>query len=304
MSVDHHLGMTALSFVFALFAALLFALSASLQQASARTTALAAPHAPSAVAAAVTFFRNLLRQPLWLGGLAVNVAGFCVHAVALRLGPIPVVQALLVMQLLFALPLAAWRRRIKLLRTDWIGTALVCAGLIVLVTRHLSHGDVRRPSLPYGLVAIGVIIALLVAIGAQIPKRRTQSRSALLGAAAGCCSATTAVLVVVATHDLPRLSWPLPAIVVSAALSGVVAQAAFASGSLPTALTAMTVSDPTVSYLATVALFCGAAHPNPLALALAAALVVAGVILLANSPTLHDEHDTQVVVREVQLAID
>jgi drug/metabolite transporter (DMT)-like permease len=304
MSVDHHFGMTALSFVFALLAALLFAVSASLQQSSARTTALAAPKASSAAAAAVAFFRKLLRQPVWLGGLAVNVAGFCVHAVALRLGPIPVVQALLVMQLLFALPLAAWRRRIKLLRTDWIGTALVCGGLVVLVTRHLSHGDVRPASLPFGLIAVGGIIAVLVAVGAQIPRQRTQTRAALLGVAAGCCSATTAVLVVVATHDLPRLTWPLAGIVVSAALSGLVSQAAFASGSLPTALTSMTVSDPSVSYLATVMLFYGAAHPNPMVLALAATLVVAGVILLANSPTLHDERDAHAAVREVELAVD
>lgn len=283
--------MIALSSACALVAALLFAVSASLQQTAARSTALSEPRRGSAFTAPFLLVARLLRQPLWLLGLGANVAGFVGHAVALRLGHIPTVQALLVVQLLFALPLAAARRKMRPLPRDWIGTGLVCVGLIVLVVQDLSHGAIRQRSLPYGILAICGVVALLVAIGSQIPVRHTQARAALFGIAAGCCSATTAVLVVVGTSALPHITWPLVGIVVSTLCSGLLAQTAFASGSLPTALTSMTVTDPTMSYLATITLFTAAAHPNPAALVCAAALVLAGVVLIANSPMLHDERD-------------
>lgn len=172
--------MTALSFVFAIVAALLFALSASLQQSAARSTALAAPRRSPLIAPFV-LIGKLLRQPVWLTGLGANIVGFVAHAGALRLGPIPVVQALLVTQLLFALPLAAARRRLRPLRRDWTGTALVCAGLVVLVVQHVPHGEVQRPALPYGLAAVLGSVALIVSVTIRIPLRRTQTRAALLG---------------------------------------------------------------------------------------------------------------------------
>lgn len=72
---------------------------------------------------------------------------------------------------------------------------------------------------------------------------------------------------------------------------GLLAQDAFASGSLPTALTAMAVTDPVASWVIGALVF--DLHPpaGPTALlgsAAAGLLVVAGVAVLANSPTLHE----------------
>ncbi|NUS42986.1 MAG: DMT family transporter [Mycobacteriaceae bacterium] len=283
----------ALSGIFAIVAALLFALSASLQQTAARGEALTGPRRSPA-----RFLLDLVRQRRWLAGMAANLAGFGVHAVALRLGAIPVVQALLVAQLLFALPLAAFRRRIRLLRRDWTGTALVCVGLIVLVMQHISHETLRSQRLAPVLLGVAGLVALIAAAASCIPVRHTQNRAALFGIGAGCCSAMTAVLVVVGTEALPLITWPLLAIALSTLVSGLFAQAAFASGSLPTAFTAMTITDPVVSYLATAVLFVTATRPNPLQLVVAAVLVTAGVVLLANSPTLHDERDRTVTPRD------
>ena len=46
-----------------------------------------------------------MRDRLWLGGWAANLAGFMAQATALHFGSIAVVQALLVTQLLFAIVL-------------------------------------------------------------------------------------------------------------------------------------------------------------------------------------------------------
>jgi drug/metabolite transporter (DMT)-like permease len=279
--------MSLLSAIFAIAAALLFAQSASLQQSTARATAL-----DSSTNGALAVLRSLLRQPRWLAGLAANVGGFVAHAAALRYGPLAPVQALLVVQLMFALPLAARRRRISLLPRDWVGTAIVCAGLVVLVTRPLTHGSIRPGALPPWLLGASGAVALLAAAATRVPVRHTQGRAAFYGIAAGVCSATTAVLTAVGVARLPHLSWPVFVIAATTLASGGLAQAAFASGSLPTALTSMTITDPVCSYLATGWLFLSVKHVTPWPLTIAGALVAVGIGILADSPTLHDERDS------------
>lgn len=68
-------------------------------------------------------------------------------------------------------------------------------------------------------------------------------------------------------------------ILISTLTGGLLAQEAYSSGSLPTALIAMQLRGGLV-------LFEGARHPEPIGLGLTAVLVSAGVVVLANSPTL------------------
>ncbi|MGQ4599514.1 DMT family transporter [Nocardia sp. R6R-6] len=273
----------------ALLAAFLFAVSAALQQGAARQAATHAGQGRLLLIAAVA--RRVVTDRRWLAGQGANVAGFVVHAVALSFGGIAVVQALLVVQLLFALPLAALRRGRTLLARDWAGTTAVCAGLILLVAQGVSvHSEVKTSLLPQA--GAGVVVAVVLLFGASRSVRSTQLRSALVAVAAGCCFVTTAVLVVLATSRLPEPSWALLGIPVSTFVGGVLTQEAYARGSLPTALTAMTITDPVLSYLVGTILFTAQVQLRLPLLACAATLVIAGVALLANSPTLHDERDT------------
>lgn len=282
----------------ALLAAFLFAMSAALQQSAARQAATESGQGRFLVLAAIA--RRLIADRRWLAGQVANVAGFVVHALALRFGAIAVVQALLVVQLLFALPFAALRRRRALLVRDWAGTTAVCAGLILLVAQGIpAHSAVHGDLLPAAVA--GVIVVVVVLFGTSRLARSTQLRSALVAVAAGCCFATTAVLVVVATGALPEPSWALLGIPVSTVVGGILTQEAYARGSLPTALTAMTITDPVLSYLVGLTLFTATIHPRPPLLACVATAVIVGVALLANSPTLHDERDLseQAAVRAV-----
>ncbi|MBB5918121.1 hypothetical protein BJY24_007033 [Nocardia transvalensis] len=284
------LGPWAVSGLLALLAALLFAFSASLQQGSVRSAALAAGEAPG-VPAVIRVARSMLTSRGWLLGQGLSVAGFLCHAAALRCGAISTVQALLVVQLPFALPLAARRTGRRLLRRDWAGTAVICAGLVLLVAQGVPHGAVRTDRLPLGLGAVAITVPSLL-LAARVV-RSTQLRSALVAVSAGCCFATTAVLVTVATPVLPQLSWAWLGVPVSAVVGGTLVQEAFARGSLPTALTTTTVTDPVLSYIAGLTLFATATQPDFLWLIAPAALVVGGIALLANSPTLHDERQPQ-----------
>ncbi|WP_232236151.1 DMT family transporter [Nocardia sp. BMG51109] len=282
------LGPGAAGGALALLAALLFAVAAALQQSSARSAALA--RGESGTLAVLGIARTLLTGRRWLVGQGLSVAGFVCHAAALRYGAISTVQALLVVQLLFALPLAARRRRTRLLRRDWAGTVAVCAGLVLLVAQGTPHGSVRLERLPIaGCAVLGAVVVLLV-LGRMTGG--AQLRSALTAMAAGCCFATTAVLVTVATPVLPQLHWAWLGVPLTTVVGGVLTQEAFARGSLPTALTTMTITDPALSYIAGLTLFVTtAAQPHPAGVVAAAAVVVGGVVLLANSPTLHDERD-------------
>ncbi|MGK8489220.1 DMT family transporter [Nocardia asiatica] len=278
----------------ALFSALLFAVSAALQQGAARQAAAETGQGRFLLLAAIA--RRLITDRRWLAGQGANVAGFVVHAFALRFGAIAVVQALLVVQLLFALPFAALRRRRALLARDWAGTTAVCAGLILLVAQGIpAHSAVRGERLP--VAGAAVVVAIVVLFGMSRLARSTQLRSALVAVAAGCCFAATAVLVVVATSALPQPSWALLGIPVTTLLGGILTQEAYARGSLPTALTAMTITDPVLSYLAGATLFTATIHPRPPLLACAAIAVIVGVALLANSPTLHDEREAAEAAR-------
>jgi uncharacterized membrane protein len=247
---------------------------------------------------AVGLLAQLVRSPRWLAGWAVNLVGFGTHAVALHLGSITIVQALLVVQLLFALPLSTMRTGDLPARRDWLATVAVCAGLVVLLTVRgaVPQTTARHAAVPWLVLVAGALILALVA-GARLVRHRTQTRTALVAVAAGLCFCVTAVFVVLATDDLSRhpflttaLDWQLVGLVVSTVLGGLLAQDAFASGSLPTALTAMAVTDPVASWVTGALVF--DVHPPFGATALlgsgaAVLLVAAGVTLLANSPTLH-----------------
>ncbi|WP_280264494.1 DMT family transporter [Nocardia wallacei] len=270
----------------ALLAALLFAVSAALQQGSARSAALATGGEAGMLAVA-GIARTLLTSRRWLVGQGFSVAGFLCHAVALHVGAISLVQALLVTQLLFALPFAAGRRRSRLLRRDWVGTVAVCGGLVSLVAPGVPHGAVRPERLPAAVCVAVVAVTVLLVAGRLA--RPPQLRSACIAMAAGWCFATTAVLMTVATSALPQPSWAWLGVPISTVVGGILTQESFARGSLPTALTTMTITDPLLSYAAGLTLFATATRPPTMPLVFAAALVIGGVALLANSPTLHDE---------------
>lgn len=274
----------------ALLAAAVFAIAANLQH---RVTRPAGGLAPLALAA------RILAHPVWLAGLLANFIGFLLHALALRRGDVSVVQAVLVVQLLFALPLATLRTGTRPRLRDWLGTAAVCAGIATLaLTRH----DVKQVIGPRDGLAVGgfglLAIAALVT-GSRLCRRWPPLRTALLGLAAGTCFSVTATFIVLVVRHIAAvglwhglLEWPTVGLFASGLTAAILVQWSFASGSLPAALTAMTVGDPLSSWVWSTVLFDAVAAPDASVFALAAgagAAMVTGVALLAYSPTLRDD---------------
>ncbi len=284
----------------ALAAALLFAGSASLQQQAARQRS-AARQTPAPLArrtaifgALWRLFRRLLREPLWLVGWVTNLIGFGVQALALHFGSVALVQPLLVAQLLFAVPMAAfWLHRSPTL-ADLVAAVLVCAGLAVFIgVRDVSPAADRadRARLALGCLAAAGLVAVLVLGCVRMALR---VRATVIAVAAGVCFAVSAAMIKLTSDDLlhrgvpaTARDWPGYALAASTFGGLLLEQGAFAAGSLPSAVAAMSVTNPVVSYLLGVFAF-GVRPPDTpgslAGLAVAGALITVGAVGLAHSP--------------------
>ncbi len=271
-------------------AAFLFALAASLQQHEARRAARSGVrHRVSGVGLA----RSLPRSRLWLVGWAVNLAGFAAQGAALYFGTIPIVQVVLVTQLIFALPLATlWFRRWPS-RRDWLSGAAICSGVILFVLSHGGSayaGSADRRRVVLALVCAAVAVAVLVAVSVY---GTALVEAALLAVAAGICFACSAALIKLTIDDLVErgvaataVDWPGYALVVTASSGVALGQWAFATGSLPTAVAATTITNPIASYLIGVLAFHvipATTAPRLAGVVAAGTLLSAGVVGLARS---------------------
>ena len=278
--------------VFALLAALLYAVASVMQQRAAAT-------APPDKSLRIGLLTRLARNPMWLGGISADVAGYAAQFVALEHGTLVLVQPLLVCGLLFALPLGAALSGARLSTRDWLAAASVCAGLavfLVIAGSAHGHGHPTNGAWIALLISGGALSGLLV-LGAR--GRPPRQRAALLSGAAGVIYGISAGFTKTAGmllhHGIVHLltSWQVGGLVVSGVVGMVVAQSAFQAGDLDASLPAMTVSDPVVSILIGAAAF-GESLPSAAGATavevVSLAVMATGVFFLARSKAVHVVH--------------
>jgi drug/metabolite transporter (DMT)-like permease len=243
----------------------------------------------------VLLLRRLVRHPLWLIGWFTNLIGFLSQAVALHFGSVALVQPLLVTQLLFTLPIAAYRDHTRPSARDGLAALSVCAGVVVFLsvrgTAPLDADPDRLRVILAGLIGALVVSGLVVAASQRPPL----AHSTLVAVAAGLCFAMSAVLIKLTTEDLvsrgvaeTAVDWPGYALAVSTLVGLVLGQEAFASGALSAAVAAMTITNPAASYLLGLFAFHAALPSGPGVLAAVSAaglLLFGGAAGLAHSPS-------------------
>ena len=274
-------------------AAFAFALSAMFEQRAASQAT--GSHSLDTVHGFSAFLRALMRRKLWLTGFVINNVGFVIQAAALHLGSVAVVQPVMVSQVLFALLLTGVGSRLRPTVKDWLYVLCICGGLIVLLSVSGAaplHGAPDRERVIWVLLAMAAFVVLLVVSA----RSQTDARAAslLLAIAAGVCFAGNAVLIKLTTEDLfgpgvlhTALDWPGYSLAVATASGLLIEQAAFAHGSLPWAVAAMSITNPVTSYLAGIFGFHVTAPHSPGALAAVsgtAVLIGIGISGLAHSP--------------------
>ena len=134
--------------VTALAAAVLYGAGAAAEQRQAAA-------APESSAGRPRLLLLLMRQPLWLLGIAAQIGGFAAHAVALRSGPLATVQMLVAAELVVAVVIVRiWSGR-PLSRASWAAALTVVAAIAAFLALT-SSGHAHAAGRPDYLMAAGL----------------------------------------------------------------------------------------------------------------------------------------------------
>jgi drug/metabolite transporter (DMT)-like permease len=235
----------------------------------------------------------LIRNPLWLFGVAAMVGAFALQALALYFGRLSVVQSILVTELVFTLVIGRlWLRR-EVLPAAWASAGVTSAGLAVFLAMSQPEGGhpqaTEQAWLPALLTTGGAAAACATLASRGSPSRR----AALYATASGIVWAVLASLMKMATDTLAADG--IPAVLSRGAVYGVLlagivgtllTQAALHYGPLAISQPFMVIVNPLVSIMLGVWLygehFTGGA-PKIAIGALGFAAMVIGVVVLART---------------------
>ncbi|WP_433167273.1 hypothetical protein [Kribbella sp. CA-247076] len=172
----------------ALCAAVVFGIAAILQAVGSRKVPTESELNPRRLAG---FVVALLKQPAFLAALVLNLVGFGLHFVALRLLPLYLAQAGIAASLVVTALLATRLMSDQLSALEWSAVVAVCVGLGLLAVSAGHAGDsARHQGLTVGIVVGLVVIGVL---GAVASRSQHGVSTALLGLLAGLGYAGVAI---------------------------------------------------------------------------------------------------------------
>ena len=274
-----------IAIVWALTAAVLYGTGAALQQHQAAT-------APADTAGRPSLLLLLIRRPWWLLGIVGELGGFATHAIALKSGPLTVVQMLLASSLVFSVGTVHLRSGRRPSSATWAAVVAVVAGIGTFVCLTAPALD-QSQGLPQhaGLAAIGLGVIALPFAGAGLLSRGRR-RALLLAVGAGLADTCIAVVTMAFTHSLGHglggllTSWPAYALAIGGPISLLLTQTAYQAGCPMISLPVITVVSPMASLAVGVGLLGETTHLTALTgagVSLAVLVTAAGLISLART---------------------
>jgi drug/metabolite transporter (DMT)-like permease len=241
---------------------------------------------------------DLLRQPRWLAGLGIMIAGQLLGALVIGHLVLALSEPLLATNLLFALIIAGRVSGQPARLRELIGAVILLAGVSALsVARAVTsvQDSVGSPAYwPYAGAAIGAVAACLAIAGRR---RQGELRALLTGIAAGLVLGIQDAFTRITVRSLGSLhqvavlltSWPAYSLVAVGIIALWLMQSAFNSAPLHASLPGITAAEPVSGIVLGVVAFREKVPASPLLIALQIAgliALVAGVILVARSPVL------------------
>jgi drug/metabolite transporter (DMT)-like permease len=239
----------------------------------------------------IRLFANLLRSRRWRWGTALLAASIALQAAALGQGSVLLVQALLMLSLLFALPISAAVSRRKVTAGQWIWAGLLTAAVTVIVV--VGHPQAGRSSASFRTWAVVAVVLVPVLVVCVVAGRiRGGVLAAVLFAfVSGSLWGVFAVLTKEAVALLGDGGWavlraPELYACVLAALGGFAwSQSAFRAGPLTASMPTLQVSQPVVAAVLGVIVLdekLNAGRAGIVALAAAGLIVTAAIFKLAG----------------------
>lgn len=236
---------TVLAIVLGICAALVFGVASVADQRSTKRVTRRKALSPK-------IFEDLVRQPLWLASIVGTLLGFALQVLALKYGPLAVVEPLLATGLIFAVLINSYLRRRfdAILLGGVLGTAVGVAGFLVIA--HPSNG---KGSVGFFVVLpLGAGLTAAVAGCLAIARRSNTLRPLALALACGICYGVSAFLVkLVITDSSGGLTglltdWPIYALAIVGPLGFLLNENAFQQGTLiAPVLAIITTCDPIIS---------------------------------------------------------
>ncbi|MCO6009776.1 DMT family transporter [Actinoallomurus purpureus] len=235
---------------------------------------------------------HLIRQPVWLLGIAAMVCGQVLGAVALDESDLGRVEPLLATNLIFALVIAHLVYQEPLSRAVWWGGLLVTGGVVIFLA--FGHPEGGRPAGPGSVrwVWAGVVLVVAAALVLAAAPRSLRTKAMLFAAAAGMLfgvqdALTRSSLLMLGEGLAAGLrSWQPYALVVIAVVALLLAQSAFDAAPIGISLPAMTAVEPIIGIVLGIVVFAEHLRLSEAALAAEVAglvMIVAGIGVLGRS---------------------
>ncbi|SDP96899.1 glycosyltransferase [Lentzea jiangxiensis] len=264
--------MTLLAITLAVLGAVCFAFAARLQHDVVASTGARA---------------GVLRQPRWLGGLALLVAGAGVHAAALGMAPLTVVQPIGVVAIGLTALLDRRFREMPaiLLTTVGVGAFVLLASGSATATRVAPDAELTAGLVTLGAIAVPGLVAALTS--------NARIRAVAFASAGGVAYGYVSVLMRAVSQSVQQGGFGLShlasvlGIALSLAVGGWMVQLAYAGGPPHLAVACLTVVDPLIAVGIGAFLLGEAAHLSVMtgaALFACALAAVFGVFALARQP--------------------
>lgn len=234
--------------------AALFALSSALCVAIGDVLQQRATHR-IADAAGVRLYARLLRDRRWRWGASILMVSIVLQGAALDRGSVLLVQALLVLSLLFAMPISARLSGRAVTGREWLWAVLLTAAVTVIVTVGNPQPGHSTATPRTWVVVVAVLGPLLAACVAVARVRGGALAAALLAFASGALWAVFAVLTKGVVHRLEDGGWAVlrtPEVYAWLLVAlGAFAweQSAFRAGPLTASMPTLEVTQPVVAAL-------------------------------------------------------
>ena len=267
----------------AIAAALVFGAASVADQRSTKRVKRRGPLSPR-------IFVDLARQPLWLVSIVGTVVGFALQVVALRFGPLALVEPLLICDLIFAVLINSY------LRNRWDPGLL--GGVIAAAAGVAGFLAIARPTNGNSTVSFIVVLPLGAGLAAAVvgclavAARSETLRPLALALACGINYGVAAFLVKLVVSDVSGglvgllTDWPIYALAVVGPLGFLLNENAFQQGTLiAPVLSIITVCDPLISIALAALWLDEKLNSTPGGIAgevISLLLMIAGIVIVAH----------------------
>lgn len=235
------------------------------------------------------FYVQILARPAWLVGTALTVLGGLCQIAALNQGAIVVVQPIIVLSLVFALPFGAWLTDQRVGRREVLGASIVTCGLVAFLVLSAPEGGIASPA-PARWVASAALVGAAVVVTTLAARGRSPAVvGGLLGAAAGLTFGYQAAVAKLFASQIERgvaallQEWSTWVLIVLMVGGWALQQASLKTGVLAPAMASVNVATMVVSVALGVAVFQETIHTGGGAAfwsLLALGVTAAGVVML------------------------